>query len=79
MQITIRNLTVQRGTATALRIDALDIPAGVTTLVGPNGSGKSTLLHAIAGLLPVNGEVRVLGHDPAAARRSVAPHGHRVL
>jgi ABC-type Mn2+/Zn2+ transport system ATPase subunit len=72
MQITIRNLTVQRGTATALRIDALDIPAGVTTLVGPNGSGKSTLLHAIAGLLPVSGEVRVLGHDPAAARRSVA-------
>jgi ABC-type Mn2+/Zn2+ transport system ATPase subunit len=72
MQITIRNLTVQRGTTTALSIDALEIPAGITTLVGPNGSGKSTLLHAIAGLLPTTGEIAVLGHTPADARRSVA-------
>lgn len=72
MQITIRNLTVHRGTTTALSIDALDIPAGVTTLVGPNGSGKSTLLHAIAGLLPSSGEISVLGRTPAEARRSVA-------
>jgi ABC-type Mn2+/Zn2+ transport system ATPase subunit len=72
MLITIRNLTVHRGTAVALSIDALDIPAGVTTLVGPNGSGKSTLLHAIAGLLPVTGDLIVLGRAPAEARRSVA-------
>ncbi len=72
MQITIRNLTVHRGTAAVLSIDALDVPAGVTALVGPNGSGKSTLLHAIAGLLPTSGELRVLGKSPAESRQSVA-------
>ncbi len=35
-----------------MRVDALDVPWGVTAVVGPNGSGKSTLLHAIAGILP---------------------------
>lgn len=70
--ITIQNLTVQRGARTALSIDALSLPAGVTTLVGPNGSGKSTLLHAIGGLLPFGGEVSVLGLRAADARRSVA-------
>lgn len=69
MTIEIRNLTVQRGTTTALRIDALDIPTGVIALVGPNGSGKSTLLHAISGLLPDGGAVRIDGR-PAAERRN---------
>ncbi len=72
MTIEIRDLTVQRGTTTALRVDALDIPPGITTLVGPNGSGKSTLLHAIAGLLPDHGAVRIDGESPSQARRSTA-------
>lgn len=72
MTIEIRNLTVRRGAATALRIDALTLPAGVITLVGPNGSGKSTLLHTIAGLLDDGGAVRIDGHSPAEARRDVA-------
>jgi ABC-type Mn2+/Zn2+ transport system ATPase subunit len=72
MTIEIRDLTVQRGTATALRVDALDIPPGITTLVGPNGSGKSTLLHAIAGLLPDHGAIRIDGRSPTQARRSTA-------
>ena len=72
MTIEIRNLTVQRGSTVALQVDALDIPPGVTTLVGPNGSGKSTLLHAIAGLLPSHGAIRIDGRTPLQARESIA-------
>lgn len=32
-----------------------------TSIVGPNGAGKSTLLKALAGLIPFEGEVRLLG------------------
>jgi ABC-type proline/glycine betaine transport system ATPase subunit len=57
--IDIRELVVQRGGRTALRIDALQIPRGeVLALVGPNGAGKSTLLLALARLIQVEcGEV----------------------
>jgi iron complex transport system ATP-binding protein len=41
-------------------------------VVGPNGAGKSTLLRALAGLLPIEGEVRLRGRPlrdwPAKAR-----------
>jgi ABC-type Mn2+/Zn2+ transport system ATPase subunit len=64
---------IDRGRTTALAIDELALPHGVTALVGPNGSGKSTLLHALAGLLtPASGEITVLGHPPLRARRHVA-------
>jgi iron complex transport system ATP-binding protein len=36
-------------------------PGRFIGLVGPNGSGKSTLLQALAGLLPVTGDVRWSG------------------
>lgn len=35
----------------------------VTALVGPNAAGKSTLLRALAGLLPVDGSVRLDGDE----------------
>ncbi len=71
--IVVRRIRVDRGSTTALSIDELDLPRGVTALVGPNGSGKSTLLHALAGLLaPVSGEITVLGLEPIAARRHIA-------
>ncbi|QNG20028.1 ABC transporter ATP-binding protein [Rhodococcus triatomae] len=42
-------------------------------LVGPNGSGKTTLLHALAGLIPASGEVRIAGVDPQrTGRRATA-------
>jgi len=33
-------------------------------LLGPNGAGKTTALNAILGLIPCQGELRVLGRDP---------------
>ncbi len=45
----------------------LDLPAGRwTSVVGPNGAGKSTLLKVLAGLLPFEGEVALLGQPLAA-------------
>ncbi len=37
-------------------------------LIGPNGAGKTTALNAILGLTPYEGELRVLGRDPATER-----------
>jgi len=37
-------------------------------LIGPNGAGKTTALHAILGLTPFQGELRVLGRDPWTER-----------
>jgi ABC-2 type transport system ATP-binding protein len=37
-------------------------------LIGPNGAGKTTALNAILGLLPYQGELRVLGRDPWTQR-----------
>src|SRR4030095_13845800 len=33
-------------------------------LIGPNGAGKTTALNAILGLIPYEGELRVLGRNP---------------
>jgi ABC-2 type transport system ATP-binding protein len=33
-------------------------------MIGPNGAGKTTALNAILGLMPYQGELRVLGRDP---------------
>ena len=33
-------------------------------IIGPNGAGKTTALNAVLGLIPYQGELRVLGRDP---------------
>lgn len=52
----------------------LALPAGRwSAIVGPNGAGKSTLLRVLAGLLPCNGQVALLGRplrDWAARERA---------
>jgi iron complex transport system ATP-binding protein len=46
------------------RLSLGPIAAGeVTALVGPNAAGKSTLLRALAGLIPIQGSVRLDGED----------------
>ena len=37
-------------------------------LIGPNGAGKTTALNAILGLIPYEGDLRVLGRAPWTAR-----------
>ena len=67
-------LSVDRGGKTVLHgVDLLVGQGEWVALVGPNGGGKTTLLHALAGLVPATGRIRVGGLDPAhAGRRAMA-------
>ncbi|MEG2806046.1 ABC transporter ATP-binding protein [Stenotrophomonas sp.] len=46
-------------------------PGRITGLIGPNGAGKTTLLKALLGLTTVDGELQVLGLDPAVQRNAL--------
>lgn len=61
--ITAQDLTVVRGTVTALDKVTFRVAAGkITGLIGPSGSGKTTLLRAIAGTqILTSGKLEVLG------------------
>jgi ABC-2 type transport system ATP-binding protein len=64
-----RGLTKRYGKQIALDGVDFDIPAGrIVGLIGPNGSGKTTTLKAALGLIPFEGSLTVLGHDPRTAR-----------
>lgn len=53
----------------ALDGTSFEIPAGrIVGLIGPNGAGKTTALKAILGLIPYEGELKVLGMDPHKQR-----------
>jgi ABC-2 type transport system ATP-binding protein len=57
------------GRTTALDGVDLRVEEGrILGLIGPNGAGKTTLLNAILGLVPSEGELRVLGRDPWSER-----------
>jgi len=43
-------------------------PGKIIGLIGPNGAGKTTALKAILGLIPFEGDLRVLGMDPRTQR-----------
>ena len=89
MTLSLRSLTVARGTRDVVRDVSLEIPPGeVTTLLGPNGAGKSSLVLAVAGVLrPRTGQVALDGHDLThlpperirAAGVAVVPEGRRLL
>ncbi|KAF1722615.1 multidrug ABC transporter ATP-binding protein [Pseudoxanthomonas wuyuanensis] len=53
----------------ALNDTSFDIEAGrIIGLIGPNGAGKTTALKAILGLIPFEGQLKVLGLDPRKQR-----------
>jgi ABC-2 type transport system ATP-binding protein len=63
--IEARGLRKSFGKTIALDGVDLRIEAGrILGLIGPNGAGKSTALHAMLGLVPYEGELKVLGRDP---------------
>ncbi|WP_343233404.1 metal ABC transporter ATP-binding protein [Streptomonospora sp. PA3] len=67
----VAGVTVRYGDVLALEDVSLSVGRGrICGLLGANGSGKSTLFTTIMGLTPASrGRVRILGSDPAAARR----------
>jgi ABC-2 type transport system ATP-binding protein len=67
--IEARGLRKVFGTTVALdRVDLRVEEGRILGLIGPNGAGKTTALHAILGLIPYQGELRVLGRDPWTER-----------
>ena len=63
--IEARGLRKTFGTTVAL--DGVDFRVDegrILGIVGPNGAGKTTALNAVLGLIPYQGELRVLGRDP---------------
>src|SRR3954449_7517954 len=63
--IEARGLRKAFGTTVALDGVNLRVEDGrIVGLIGPNGAGKTTALNAILGLVPYEGELRVLGRDP---------------
>src|SRR5271169_5406998 len=63
--IEARGLRKTFGTTVALDGLDLQIEEGrIVGLIGPNGAGKSTALNAILGLIPYEGELKVLGRNP---------------
>ena len=64
-----RTLSLRYGRKQALDDVSFSVPKGrVVGLLGHNGAGKTTLMKALVGLLPIDGELRVLGLDPRRQR-----------
>ncbi len=67
--IEARGLRKAFGATVALDGVDLEVEEGrILGLIGPNGAGKSTLLNAVLGLIPYQGDLRVLGLDPWRVR-----------
>jgi ABC-2 type transport system ATP-binding protein len=67
--IEARGLRKVFGSTVALDNVDLRVEEGrILGMIGPNGAGKTTALNAILGLIPYEGQLRVLGRDPWAER-----------
>jgi ABC-2 type transport system ATP-binding protein len=67
--IEARGLRKAFGTTVALDGVDLRVEEGrILGLIGPNGAGKTTALNAILGLIPYEGQLKVLGGDPWVER-----------
>ncbi len=68
--IELSGVTVRLGGRAVVRDVDLAIAEGQWVgLIGPNGAGKTTLLRAIAGLVPFEGSISVLGRRGSTMRR----------
>src|SRR5437588_4327778 len=62
---------LRKAFGTTIALDGVDLGVEewrILGLIGPNGAGKTTALNAILGLIPYQGELRVLGRDPWTER-----------
>jgi ABC-2 type transport system ATP-binding protein len=62
---------LRKAFGTKIALDGIDLrieEGRILGLIGPNGAGKTTALNAILGLIPYQGELKVLGHDPWSER-----------
>jgi ABC-2 type transport system ATP-binding protein len=67
--IEARGLRKAFGTTIALAGVDLQVEEGrILGLIGPNGAGKTTALNAILGLIPYDGDLKVLGREPWSSR-----------
>jgi len=87
MTLVVETLDVRYGGVHAVRGLSLTVePGEIVGLIGPNGAGKSSTLHAIMGLAPARGSIRLddrelLGLRPEEVARSgvaLVPEGRRV-
>ncbi len=70
--IQARGLRKVFGATVALDGIDLHVEEGrILGLIGPNGAGKTTALNAILGLIPYEGELKVLGRDPWTSREEL--------
>jgi len=88
MSLVIDDLDVRYGGVHAVRGLSLTVaPGEIVGLIGPNGAGKSSTLHAIVGLAPATGSVRLddrdlVGLRPEDVARSgvaLVPEGRRIF
>ena len=74
MRIEARSLIVRYGNTFAVAGVSAEVePGTVLAVVGPNGSGKSSLVKAIAGLVPVSGEILFGGRAERPSRIGYMP------
>src|SRR5437899_9661292 len=88
MKLVVNDLDVRYGGVHAVRGLSFSVgPGEIVGLIGPNGAGKSSTLHAIMGLAPASGSVRLgdrelLGRRPEDVARSgiaLVPEGRRIF
>src|SRR6266576_676001 len=62
---------LRKAFGTTIAVDGINLrveEGRILGLIGPNGAGKTTALNAILGLIPYDGQLRVLGRDPWVER-----------
>jgi branched-chain amino acid transport system ATP-binding protein len=86
--LVIEDLDVRYGAVHAVRSLSFEVgPGEIVGLIGANGAGKSSTLHAIMGLVPAGGDVRLAGtslrgrrpEDIARDGIALVPEGRRIF